>query len=109
VIHGFLRSPDGIFATFEAPGADTTAGSFNGTLPENINLHGAITGQYLDANGVNHGFLRAPSGAITTFDAPGAGTAPGQGTIPTSNNVGGAITGSYIDANGVAHGFLRTP
>src|ERR1700733_12206551 len=37
VYHGFLRSPDGQFTTFEAPGADTTAGSYNGTSPSSIN------------------------------------------------------------------------
>ncbi len=37
VIHGFLRSPGGEFITFQAPGADTTAGSYNGTYPNSIN------------------------------------------------------------------------
>jgi len=36
VIHGFLRSPGGEFITFQAPGADTTAGSYNGTYPNSI-------------------------------------------------------------------------
>jgi hypothetical protein len=67
-----------------------------------------ITGNYVDASAVNHGFLRAPGSALTTFDAPGAGTGPGQGTIPFSNNPAGAIAGFDIDANGVLHGFLRT-
>jgi len=63
----------------------------------------------VDANGVNHGFVRAPDGTITKFDVPGAGTSAGQGTIPFCNNPVDAITGNYIDANGVFHGFLRTP
>ena len=41
----------------------------------------AIAGRYVDASDVAHGFLRAPNGTITTFDAPNAGTGPGQGTF----------------------------
>jgi hypothetical protein len=58
---------------------------------------------------VNHGFERDPFGTITTFDAPGAGTASGQGTIPETPNQFGVITGQYIDANNVHFGFLRNP
>jgi len=116
VAHGFLRAPDGTFTTFEAPGAGTGSGApgcsltvtCQGTVPENINAPGAITGQYVDASGVNHGFLRARDGTLTTFDVPGAGTGGGQGTISVCNNPVDAITGYYFDANGVSHGFLRS-
>jgi hypothetical protein len=90
----------------DVPGAGS--GNGQGTLPENINREGAITGQYLDASGVNHGFLRTKHGAITTFDVPGAGTGAGQGTIAFCDNPADAITGYYIDASGANHGFLRT-
>jgi hypothetical protein len=60
VYHGFLRSPEGTFITFEAPGADTTPNDFNGTFPYSINDQGVITGYYIDANDVNHGFLLLP-------------------------------------------------
>jgi redox-regulated HSP33 family molecular chaperone len=63
----------------------------------------------VDTSDVNHGFVRALDGTLTTFDVPGAGTGPFQGTIPLSNNSVGAITGYYIDASDVTHGFLRTP
>src|SRR5260370_326715 len=46
---------------------------------------------------------------ITTFDAPGAGTAAGQGTIAFAVNISGAITGFTRDANNARHGFLRAP
>jgi hypothetical protein len=46
---------------------------------------------------------------ITTFDAPGAGTAAGQGTLPSGINPSGAITGFTRDANSARHGFLRAP
>jgi len=51
--------------------------------------------------------VRAPSGTITTFDAPGAGTGPGQGTDCTAINPEGEIAGIYYDTNDVAHGFVR--
>jgi hypothetical protein len=60
VYHGFLRSPDGKFTTLNAPGADLTPGDFNGTIPSTINLFGTITGYFIDAGGVNHGFVRTP-------------------------------------------------
>ena len=111
VIHGFVRSPSGQFTAFEAPGASTVAASGYGTFPESINDAGAIAGRYADANGLYHGFLRSPGGEFTTFDAPGASTAPGggDGTLPKSINAEGAITGHYADAQAVIHGFVRSP
>src|SRR4029434_5573875 len=50
-----------------------------------------------------------PQPTITTFDAPGAGTGPGQGTTAFAINPAGTITGRYSDASDVLHGFLRTP
>jgi len=109
VSHGFLRARDGTFTTFEAPGADTTAGSFNGTFAFSINSAGAIAGEYVDASSVSHGFLRARDGTFTTFDAPGAGTGAFQGTIASNINPAGTIEGVYIDASGADHDFVRAP
>ena len=53
------HSSSGII-TFDAPGAIPVAGSFDGTVPESINEAEAITGHYIDAQGLNHGFLRIP-------------------------------------------------
>lgn len=94
--------------TFEAAGAGTTSNF--GTFPGSINSSGAITGRYIDANRVNHGFLRTPRGDIVMFDAPGAGTDAGLdfGTFPESINDAGAITG-YVSRSPVSHGFIRTP
>ena len=92
---------------FNAPGAGTGAGQ--GTLGFDINSSGVIVGEYLDANGVFHGFLRAPDGDITPFDAPGAGTDAGEGTQPYSISREGAITGYYTDAIGLSHGFVYAP
>ena len=98
--------------TFDAPGAGTAAGSGFGTLATSINDGGTLTGRYIDANNVNHGFLRSPVGdKLITFDAPGAGktAGSGQGTFPDSINKAGAITGHYIDSNNVNHSLLRIP
>jgi hypothetical protein len=73
-----------------------------------INPAGASTSWYIDSGNVCHGFVRAPDGTITTFDAPGAGTGAWQGTFPLTINPAGAVTGYYVDASGVAHGFVRT-
>ena len=51
--------------------------------------------------------LRQPT--ITTFDAPGSGTGPGQGTITFAINPAGTISGRYADAAGAIHAILRSP
>jgi len=84
-------------------------GPGQGTVPQNISTPGLVTGNYVDASDVNHGFVRAKHGSITRFDVPDAGTDPGQGTVPLCNNPVDAITGYYIDASNVLHGFLRSP
>ena len=50
---GYLRTPDGTVTTFNTPGVGYIT-------PQAINLAGAITGNYSDANGFQHGFLRLP-------------------------------------------------
>jgi hypothetical protein len=104
VLHGFLRSPEGKFTTFEAPGADTSP--YNGTSPAAINDLGVITGSYTDANSVYHGFLRSPDGKFTTFDVPGVG---GYGTNPIALDLEGAVVGWYTDSNYLFHSFVRYP
>jgi hypothetical protein len=110
-LHGQQAAPDpnaaakagtfitkaGTFTTFDPPGSAST-------FPRAINPAGAITGDYVDANYVFHGFLRAPNGTLTTFDPPGSAS-----TVASAINPAGAITGDYIDANYVGHGFLRAP
>lgn len=104
VLHGFIRSQGGKFTTFEAPGADTTPGSYNGTYPNSINDLGVITGVYWDVNGVSHGFLRTPNGKFTTFDIP-----DGTSINPIAINFEGAIVGYYTDSNYSFRAFLRRP
>jgi hypothetical protein len=97
VNHGFLRtSPHGDdepvritgaklpagapITNFDAPGAGTVPNSYplQGTFPTGINPAGAIAGYYVDANGVNHGFLRAPNGkfANPNIDPTGSTSTP---------------------------------
>src|SRR4029077_12487004 len=82
VAHGYVRSNQGEITVFDAPGAGTGPGQ--GTIvfsPLIINPKGAIAGHYIDSAFVSHGFLSDKDGAITTFDAPGAGTGAIQGTF----------------------------
>jgi len=110
VAHGYVRARGGTIATFDAAGAGTGPGQGTFASPfEAINPAGAITGWYLDASNVFHGYVRDANGTITTFDVPRAGTSPGQGTLPNWINPAGTIVGLSIDSSGVGHGFLRTP
>src|SRR5215472_13194101 len=95
--------------TFDAPGADTNPGDFNGTYPGGINFWGVIVGSYQDTNSTYHGFVRSPEGTFTTFEAPGADLGSFNGTAPCCINDLGAITGVYYDKTGFSHGFLRSP
>lgn len=69
-------------------------------------LYGGL-GTFVAANAQN------ADSQIISFDAPGAGTAPGQGTgcfgCTFAINERGAIVGTYLDANNVYHGFIRSP
>ena len=110
VYHGFVRAPDGTIITFDAPHAGAGANQGTGSnYPACLNPAGAITGLYTDANGVLHGYVRGPKGAVTEFDAPQAGADPGQGTVAYAINLAGTITGWYIDWDSVSHGFVRAP
>lgn len=104
VYHGFIRTPKGDYVAFEAPGADTTPDSYNGTVPSSINDLGVVVGQYYDASGASHGFLRSPGGELTTFNVPGQ-----AGINPIAINLEGEVDGYYVDSSNSIHAFLRTP
>jgi hypothetical protein len=55
VNHGFLRNLRGSLTTFDAPGGGTSAGQ--GTVPSDNSDTGLVTGQLIDSNNVDHGFL----------------------------------------------------
>jgi hypothetical protein len=105
VFHGFVRSPDGKFTIFEAPGADTNAQDYNGTVAQGINDFGEITGYWVDKQDIEHGFVRSPWGTFTNFDTPGAIYGP----TPLFINLEGAVVGYAFDANTLFHAFVRYP
>jgi hypothetical protein len=73
IVHGFVRSAQGVIPTFDAPGAD-------GTYPYAINGSGEIAGNtFIGGQGVL-GMLRSAAGQFTSFTVPGGGTGNGQGT-----------------------------
>jgi uncharacterized membrane protein len=99
-IHGYLRASNGAFTVFDAP--DSTV-----TSPAAINPSGEITGRFVPAGSViSRGFVRSPSGVMTTFDAVPDATSTG----PIAINPAGATTGSYqLLPGGIQSGFVRAP
>jgi uncharacterized membrane protein len=97
ICHGFLRSPNGAYTTFDPIGSVFT-------FVYGINNSSAIVGFYVDINFGVRGFVRWPNGVITTFDPPGS-----TNTKPFAINPRGEIAGAYFDAAGRSHAFLRLP
>lgn len=95
--HGFVRSPRGKIKKFDAAPHQVTGATA-------INDSKTVIGDTTDDGGVTHGFLRDNHGAITLFDAPGAGLQ----TIPLGLNGNGAATGFFADNAGADHGFVRS-
>jgi hypothetical protein len=105
----FLRSNQGTFTTFSIAGAlFANIGQF-GPPGSSLNPGRTGTGFYFDPNTIAHGFVSDSSGTITTFDAPGAGTAvgSGQGTYSLAINPAGEVTGYFLDTDFFSHGFFR--
>ena len=88
----------GTYITIDYPGAVQTDIS-------GINNLGTMIGYYIDAKGVNHGFIYQ-HGRFTPFNDSNAGTEPGQGTVGSGINDFGTAVGVYIDSNGTYHGFI---
>jgi hypothetical protein len=88
--------------------SEAGTGSGQGTIAGATNPSNVTVGEYFDANGANHGFVRDKDGTITTFDAPGAGTGTGQGTFALSINPSGEAIGFYSDSNDAFHGYVLT-
>lgn len=95
--HGFVRTSDGTFTTFDIKGAST--------WPIKINDHGMIGGSYdvLRAQkDIFNGFLRSAQGKVKIVNPP----RNRWGASIDGINLSGASAGNYADGNGV-HGFLR--
>jgi probable HAF family extracellular repeat protein len=65
-----------------------------------INDSDDVVGVYFDSSGLKHGFLRAPSGAITQIAFPGAVQTECDGINNTDE-----ITGTYTNTAGLTYGF----
>ena len=122
--HGFVTHPPytkTTFTTIDAPGACSSGAACAGlgTVMTYFALNdlGVITGRFVDASGVYHGFVSSPPYTrFTTIDAPGpcssdvpAQACAGLGTGSQSINLFGVITGLYAGADGVPHGFVSYP
>jgi hypothetical protein len=123
VVHAFVRTRDGHFTPIDGPGVPSSLPDVDdpysppgtwlnenapGTYGAAIDATGAVTGYYVDASGVAHGFLRTPNGKFTLIEAKDAGTQAGQGTFSVNLNQKGGIAGYYVDASGGTHGFVRS-
>jgi hypothetical protein len=113
VPHGFLRTPDGHFISFDAPGAGLGHDLDEGTVAYSINDWGVIAGQFQASSQVFYAFIRFPDGSFTVFADPDAGSGPFQGTVAFNINLEGATAGVYFAPNAndvvVEHGFVRSP
>jgi len=91
VEYGYVRSQNGHFTKFAAPGAGTT--QFSGTNVFAVSFQGAITGYGANDNLDALAFLRTPNGKITTFGIPGQieGAGNDYGSAGWAINAGGTV------------------
>jgi uncharacterized membrane protein len=110
--HGFLHDmgrgvrDEGVFTTIDHPDAGSEPGT--GTAAFGINNRGRIVGDYIDAGGTAHGFVRDKGrgarrveGVFTTIDVPGA-----PDTLVLAINNRDQIVGASIDGENTKRGFL---
>jgi probable HAF family extracellular repeat protein len=93
--HGFIADGSHI-TTVDVPGAIQT-------LIQSINDQGTAVGFWIDTTGLPHGFIRSPSGAITTLIYPGSALGI---TLATGINDQGVVVGYYDDSTFSEHGFM---
>jgi hypothetical protein len=89
---GFLRGPRGV-RVIDVPGSIETQAL-------GINNHGLVVGEYVDSDGVFHGY-RWKRGRFTTIDGPGS-----LGGAVTDVNDRGHMVGAYFTQRGGTRGFL---
>jgi hypothetical protein len=93
-------SPTGTFISFDLPGSTGAVVA--------INPSDTVTGDYSDANGNFHGFVRSVLGQIVSFVADTAPAGFFQDTVVTGINALGEVTGYYFDGTGAGYGFIRS-
>src|SRR5580693_6946166 len=81
------------YKSIDFPGA-------TGTFLIGNNPEGTTLGSYVDAAGVQHGFV-LKKGIFTSFDPPGSISTSPDGISPQ-----GVIVGEYFDSSSVSHGFV---
>ncbi len=84
----------GVFHVITIPGA------VGGAQATGINNEGVTCGFFIDANGVNHGWL-SNRGIYMPLDFPGS-----TGTQALGLNNRGKVVGFYTDGGGQSHGFV---
>jgi hypothetical protein len=89
----------GSYSFFDVPGADKM--NYLGTIVNDINNAGIISGYYTDANGVFHGFTKNGD-QYQTIDVPGSNLTGLNG----SNNEGDVVGAYRVGA--IRHGFVLT-
>lgn len=91
IAHGFYRDAAGTMTQVDYPGATET-------VCLAINDLGEITGYYLDASKVSHGFI-TKNGKFRTVPFP----------VAVGINNGGSFVGSYIGKNQEHYGYVAIP
>ncbi|MFZ0794247.1 MAG: hypothetical protein WAM65_10770 [Candidatus Korobacteraceae bacterium] len=86
----------GVFHVITIPGA------VGGAQATGINNSGVTCGFFIDANGVNHGWL-INRGIFMPLDIPGSTFTQALGL-----NNSGKVVGTFTDAAGLSHGFVYT-
>jgi len=84
-----------VYVTFDFPGASQT-------LAFVVNRNVEVAGDWIDADQVEHGYLRAADGTISSIDAPGA-----MYTEVGDMNDSQLVVGGFVDQSNALHGFLR--
>jgi hypothetical protein len=109
VQYGYVRTPNGRFTKFAAPGAGTV--EVAGTNVLAISLQGAITGFVTNNNFDALAFVRTPDGKTTSFGVPGQieGAGNSYGSAGWAINAEGVVAGRWRDPNYALHGFIRKP
>lgn len=109
--HGFILR-NGQYQTIDVPFAARTTGihfEFGeglGTAAFGMSDNGAMVGEYSDAAGTGHGWLRVRN-QFQTIDFPGAAQFPGGGTNAIAVNNRYDVVGKYwSDAAPYVHGYL---
>ncbi|HWE38879.1 MAG TPA: hypothetical protein VG406_20185 [Isosphaeraceae bacterium] len=96
VLPPLAATPGYRFVTVDPPGSNGQD-YLTTILPD-----GTAVGSFTDESGVTHGFIRDPSGGLTTVDVPGA-----AGTFLTGIDTHGVLAGTSVDSAGAQHGFVR--